>query len=129
MTTGRINQVASPYKLNKRWVFFFNQIICMRRTKKKTHLKITLQASLLVTWLRAFGMRFELTRFQKIELDVSNKVQSTLVSHWREGEKVLLTPYSSSLLESFPSCWNNRAKQLNSEFTPDMDWDPLGVEV
>jgi len=49
MTTGRINQVTSPYKLNKQWVLLLKE-------RRKTHLKKTLPASLLATSYRVFGM-------------------------------------------------------------------------
>ena len=73
--------------------------------------------------------RFELTRFLKLKHTFSNKGLPVLaLAHWSTstaGQHLILVVYLNRSLVAK----NNRAKQLNSEFTPGMDWDPLGVEV
>ena len=94
MTTGRINQVTSPYKLNKRRD---DDQLLSKEKKKAPHLKNILPASLLARRHRAFGLRFELTRFLKLKHTFSNKVSSEsrarTEAHTKPEQSLILVVY------------------------------------
>ena len=94
MTTGRINQVTSPYKLNKRRD---DHRLLSKEKKKAPHLKNVPPASLLARRHRAFGLRFELTRFLKLKHTFSNKVSSEsrarTEAHTKPEQSLILVVY------------------------------------
>ena len=95
MTTGRINQVTSPYKLNKRRDSFFLRPVT--DGGRAPHLKNVPPASLLARRHRAFGLRFELTRFLKLKHTFSNKVSSEsrarTEAHTKPEQSLILVVY------------------------------------
>ena len=102
MTTGRINQVTSPYKLNKR----SQNKHAPEGTHSFSHLDPHEVVSPPLHKFRAFGLRLKLTNITELLIqDFSNKVLPSYLSLQRiEAQGRGKTPYSSSLLESFPSC-------------------------
>ena len=71
MTTGRINQVASPYKLNKRWVFF--SLPCEEKRKRRHTSRSHCKHPCLQHDFVHSVWRFEITRFQKLNLRFQTK--------------------------------------------------------
>ena len=94
MTTGRINQVTSPYKLNKRRD---DHQMLSKEKMTAPRLKNDFPASLLARRHRAFGKRFELTRFLKLKHTFSNKVSSEsrarTEAHTKPEQSLILVVY------------------------------------